>query len=80
MEDFLGVPGVSLWITLGLIIAAVITTFVGTVTGTAGGLMLLALMTLFFPLAVLIPPQPTSLAPQRYPLRGVCFCALGQVL
>jgi len=55
MENFLGVPGVSLWITLGLIIAAVITTFVGTVTGTAGGLMLLALMTLFFPLAVLIP-------------------------
>lgn len=55
MENFLGVPGVSLWITLGLIVAAVITTFVGTVTGTAGGLMLLALMTLFFPLAVLIP-------------------------
>ncbi len=54
-ESFLGVPDTGLWLTIGLVIAATITTFLGTVTGTAGGLMLLAIMTFFFPLAVLIP-------------------------
>ncbi|MEC8531139.1 MAG: sulfite exporter TauE/SafE family protein [Pseudomonadota bacterium] len=55
MEDFLGVPDVGLWLTVGLVFAATVTTFLGTVTGTAGGLLLLAGMTFFFPLAVLVP-------------------------
>jgi uncharacterized protein len=55
MDNFLGVPDVGLWLTIGLVIAAIVTTFLGTVTGTAGGLMLLAIMTFFFPLVVLIP-------------------------
>lgn len=55
MDNFLGVPDVGLWLTIGLVVAAAVTTFLGTVTGTAGGLMLLAIMTFFFPLVVLIP-------------------------
>jgi uncharacterized membrane protein YfcA len=55
MESFLGVPDTGLWLTIGLVLAATMTTFLGTVTGTAGGLLLLAIMTFFFPLAVLIP-------------------------
>ena len=55
MENFLGVPDVSLWLAVALAITATFTTFLGTVTGTAGGLLLLASMTFFFPLAVLIP-------------------------
>ncbi|MEE2995754.1 MAG: sulfite exporter TauE/SafE family protein [Pseudomonadota bacterium] len=55
MENFMGVPDVSLSLMVGLVIAATITTFLGTVTGTAGGLLLLAGMTFFFPLAVLVP-------------------------
>jgi len=55
MDDFLCVPDVGLWLTIGLVVAAAVTTFLGTVTGTAGGLMLLAIMTFFFPLVVLIP-------------------------
>ena len=41
MESFLGVPDTGLWLTLGLVIAATVTTLLGTVTGTAGGLLLL---------------------------------------
>lgn len=55
MENFLGVPDISLWLAVALAITATFTTFLGTVTGTAGGLLLLASMTFFFPLAVLIP-------------------------
>lgn len=55
MENFLGVPDVGLWLTIGLVITAALTTFLGTVTGTAGGLLLLGIMTFFFPLVVLIP-------------------------
>jgi uncharacterized protein len=55
MENFLGVPDVGIWLMIGLVVAAAVTTFLGTVTGTAGGLMLLGIMTFFFPLAVLIP-------------------------
>jgi len=55
MENFLGVPNVSFTLTFALVIAATVTTFLGTVTGTAGGLLLLAGMTFFFPLPVLIP-------------------------
>ena len=52
---FWGVPEVGYGLAIGLIIAAALTTFLGTVTGTAGGMLLLALMTFFFPLSVLIP-------------------------
>lgn len=52
---FLGVPDVDSWIFCGLALASFFTTFLGVVTGTAGGLVLLALMALVFPPAVLIP-------------------------
>ncbi len=55
MENFLGVPEVSSALMAILVVAATITTFLGTVTGTAGGLLLLAFMTFFFPLTVLVP-------------------------
>lgn len=55
MTEFLGVPDVGLWDTVALCAAAVLTTFVGTVTGTAGGLLLLAIMTFFLPLTALMP-------------------------
>ena len=55
MTEFLGVPDIGLWQALALFAAAVVTTFIGTVTGTAGGLLLLAFMTFFLPLVVLIP-------------------------
>ena len=68
MESFLGVPDTGLWLTLGLVIAATVTTFLGTVTGTAGGLLLLAIMTFFFPLGVLIPMHTLILAGMGYPV------------
>ena len=55
MTEFLGVPDISLWDALALTAAAIGTTFLGTVTGTAGGLLLLAIMTFFLPLVALIP-------------------------
>ena len=55
MTEFLGIPDIGLWQALALFAAAIATTFIGTVTGTAGGLLLLAVMTFFMPLAILIP-------------------------
>ncbi len=55
MTEFLGAPDIGLWQALALFAAAIVTTFIGTVTGTAGGLLLLAFMTFFLPLVVLIP-------------------------
>ncbi|PPR09668.1 MAG: hypothetical protein CFH41_02373 [Alphaproteobacteria bacterium MarineAlpha11_Bin1] len=55
MDNFFGIPDVGFWLMVALVLAAAITTFFGTVTGTAGGLLLLAGMTFFFPLPVLIP-------------------------
>lgn len=55
MDGFLGVPHTSEAIFFGLAFAAFVTTMIGIVTGTAGGLMLLALMAFFYPPAVLIP-------------------------
>jgi len=54
-SQFLGVPDIDVWIFLGLSAAAFVTAFIGIVTGTAGGLVLLALMAIFFAPAVLIP-------------------------
>ena len=50
-----GVPGVDGWVFAGLSVASFITTFIGVVTGTAGGLVLLAIMAFVFPPAILIP-------------------------
>ena len=55
MENFFGIPNVNLLLLATLTLAAAFTTFLGTVTGTAGGLLLLAIMTFFFPIAILIP-------------------------
>ncbi len=53
--QFLGVPGVDLWLFGGLALASFATTFFGIVSGAAGGLLLLAIMAVIFPPAVLIP-------------------------
>lgn len=53
--SFFGVPDIDGWIFLGLSAAAFVTAFLGLVTGTAGGLVLLAFMAIFFAPAVLIP-------------------------
>jgi len=53
--SFLGVPDIDGWIFLSLSAAAFLTSFLGMVTGTAGGLVLLAFMAIFFAPAVLIP-------------------------
>ena len=36
MTEFLGVPDIGLWQAFALFVAAIATTFIGTVTGTAG--------------------------------------------
>lgn len=53
--DFLAVPGVDVWLFAGLSLAAIATTFMGIIAGAAGGLVLLAIMSIFFPPGVLIP-------------------------
>ncbi len=52
---FLGMPDVSVWLFAGLALASFCTTFLGIVTGTAGGLLLLLILAVFFPPVVLIP-------------------------
>ena len=54
-SPFLGVPDIDGWIFLALSVAAFATAIIGMVTGTAGGLMLLAFMAIFFAPAVLVP-------------------------
>lgn len=54
-DGFLGVPDTGAALFFGLAVTAFVTTFLGTVTGTAGGLMLLAIMAFFYPPLVLIP-------------------------
>ncbi|MDP6174746.1 MAG: sulfite exporter TauE/SafE family protein [Rhodospirillales bacterium] len=53
--QFLGVPDVNAWLFLGLAAAALVTSFMGAVAGTAGGLALLAILALFFTPAVMVP-------------------------
>ena len=53
--QFLGMIGVDFWIFAGLSIGAMITAFIAAVSGTAGGLALLAIMAFVFPPALLIP-------------------------
>lgn len=53
--QFLGMAGIDQWIFIGLAIAALLTAFVSAVSGSAGGLILLAIMAFIFPPALLIP-------------------------
>lgn len=52
---FLGVPDVDSLVFAGLTLTSFLGTFIGVVTGTAGGLMVLAIMAFFFPPAILVP-------------------------
>ena len=53
--SFLGVPGVDAWVFGGLAAFCFVSAFVASTVGTAGGLILLAVMAIWFPPAVLIP-------------------------
>jgi uncharacterized protein len=53
--QFLGMAGVDFWIFAGLSFAALVTAFISAVAGTAGGLILLAILAFVFPPALLIP-------------------------
>ena len=52
---FLEMAGIDLWVFAGLAIAALLTAFISAVAGTAGGLILLAIMAFVFPPFLLIP-------------------------
>lgn len=52
---FLGMPGVDGWLFLGLSAASFVTTFLSVALALGGGLMLLAILAMFFPPAILIP-------------------------
>ena len=54
-SSFLGVPGVDAWVFGGLAAFSFVTAFIASTIGTAGGLVLLAVMAIFFTPAVLIP-------------------------
>ena len=54
-SDFLGVPGVDAWLFAELALASFATTMFGVIVGTAGGLVLLAIMAFIFPPAILLP-------------------------
>jgi len=53
--DFLGVPNVPFWLFLLLSVTTAATAMLGLITGTAGGLALLAIMANFFPPTLLVP-------------------------
>ncbi len=53
--SFLGMPGVTPWLFVGFALASFGTTFLAINTGTATGLILLALMAMVFPMTVVIP-------------------------
>ncbi len=52
---FLGMPDVDGWLVLGLAAASFVTTFLSVAMAMGGGLMLLAILAVFFPPVVLIP-------------------------
>jgi uncharacterized membrane protein YfcA len=52
---FLGVPDVDAWLFAGLALASFCTTILGILWGAAGGVLLLAILALFFPPAILVP-------------------------
>jgi hypothetical protein len=53
--DFLAIPDGGPMLFLGLTVASFATAFIGVFTGTAGGLILLAVMAMVMPPAALIP-------------------------
>lgn len=53
--QFLGVPDVGAWLFFGLVLTSFLTTILGALAGTGGGLVLLATMALVFPPAILVP-------------------------
>ena len=54
-DQFLGMAGIDPWVFIGLAIAALLTAFISAVSGSSGGLILLAIMAFIFPPAILIP-------------------------
>ena len=88
--SFLGVPGVDGWVFGGLAAFSFVTAFIASTIGTAGGLILLAVMAIFFPPAILIPVHTvvmlgasSSLVAMRwrYVMRGTLVpFAIGAVL
>ena len=53
--QFLGMVGINAWVFAGLSLAAATTAFIAAIVGTAGGLLLIAVMAFVFPPALLIP-------------------------
>lgn len=53
--NFLGMIGIDAWVFAGLCLAATGTAFIAAIVGTAGGLILIAVMAFVFPPALLIP-------------------------
>ena len=53
--DFLGTPNIGPMLFFGLGLASFVTAFIGVFTGTAGGVILLALMAMVMPPTVLVP-------------------------
>ena len=53
--DFLGTPDIGPMLFFGLTVASFVTAFIGVFTGTAGGVILLALMAMVMPPTVLVP-------------------------
>lgn len=53
--QFLGMIGIDAWVFTGLSLAALGTAFIAAIVGTAGGLILIAIMAFVFPPALLIP-------------------------
>jgi uncharacterized protein len=88
--QYLGVPDINGWIFWGMSLAAFVTTFLGSITGAAGGLVLLAIMAIFFPPAILVPVHTVvqlgvgssrALLMWRYVMRGTLLpFALGSAL
>ena len=88
--SFLGVPGIDAWVFGGLAAFSFVTAFIASTVGTAGGLVLLAVMAIWFPPAVLIPVHTvvmlgssSSLAAMRwrYVLKGTLLpFALGAAM
>ena len=53
--QLLGMVGIDAWVFAGLSLAAAMTAFIAAIVGTAGGLLLIAVMAFVFPPALLIP-------------------------
>jgi uncharacterized membrane protein YfcA len=53
--EFLGTPDIGLWAFAGLMLASMLTAFIGVFTGAAGGIVLLGLMATAMPPLALIP-------------------------